>query len=214
MSEEVSEEVSEVDSLAGDVREFMEEMVEHLDWELGVDIVESDPEVLRVDLSGEDRELMLRNRAEILDVFQYLANRIFGRDLVKGTEPEILDVFQYLGRNIPIVFSGVISTIAGSWWTANNRLFHIFRFLPRHRLHLILRTPFKPIPGPTGKVVRDFGSSSRAFRIRTQLPAHPSGGVSFASLCQDFLEAASPTQFEPGPVERTIAPSIHEKAAR
>ena len=56
-------------------------MVEHLDWELGVDIVESDPEVLRVDLSGEDRELMLRNRAEILDVFQYLANRIFGRDL-------------------------------------------------------------------------------------------------------------------------------------
>ena len=38
----------------------------------------------------------------------------------------------------------------------NNRLFHIFRFLPRHRLHLILRTPFKPIPGPTGKVVRDF----------------------------------------------------------
>jgi spoIIIJ-associated protein len=81
VSEEVSEEVSEVDSLAGDVREFMEEMVEHLDWELGVDIVESDPEVLRVDLSGEDRELMLRNRAEILDVFQYLANRIFGRDL-------------------------------------------------------------------------------------------------------------------------------------
>ena len=59
----------------------MEQMVEHLDWELGVDIVESDPEVLRVDLSGEDRELMIRNRAEILDVFQYLANRIFGRDL-------------------------------------------------------------------------------------------------------------------------------------
>ncbi len=77
----MSEEVSEVDSLAGDVREFMEQMVEHLDWELGVDIVESDPEVLKVDLSGEDRELMLRNRAEILDVFQYLANRIFGRDL-------------------------------------------------------------------------------------------------------------------------------------
>ena len=81
MSEEVSEEVSEVDLLAGDVREFMEQMVEHLEWELGVDIVESDPEVLRVDLSGEDRELMLGNRAEILDVFQYLANRIFGRDL-------------------------------------------------------------------------------------------------------------------------------------
>ncbi len=81
MSKEVSEDVSEVDSLAGDVREFMEQMVEHLDWELGVDIVESDPEVLRVVLSGEDRDLMLQNGAEILDVFQYLSNRIFGRDL-------------------------------------------------------------------------------------------------------------------------------------
>jgi len=81
VSKEVSEDVSEVDSLAGDVREFMEQMVEHLDWELGVDIVESDPEVLRVVLSGEDRDLMLQNGAEILDVFQYLANRIFGRDL-------------------------------------------------------------------------------------------------------------------------------------
>jgi len=81
VSKEVSEDVSEVDSLAGDVREFMEQMVEHLDWELGVDIVESDPEVLRVVLSGEDRDLMLQNGAEILDVFQYLSNRIFGRDL-------------------------------------------------------------------------------------------------------------------------------------
>ena len=77
----MSEEASEIDSLAGDVREFLEQMVEHLDWELGIDVVESDPEVLRVVLSGEDRELMIRNRAEILDVFQYLANRIFGRDL-------------------------------------------------------------------------------------------------------------------------------------
>jgi len=77
----VSEEASEIDSLADDVQEFMEQMVEHLDWELGVDVVESDPEVLRVVLSGDDRELVVGNRAEILDVFQYLANRIFGRDL-------------------------------------------------------------------------------------------------------------------------------------
>ncbi len=92
----MSEEVSEVDSLAGDVREFMEQMVEHLDWELGVDIVESDPQVLRVDLSGEDRELMIRNRAEILDVFQYLANRIFGRDL--GERRLMVDCEGYRAR--------------------------------------------------------------------------------------------------------------------
>ncbi len=77
----MAEEVSEVDALAGDVREFMEQMVEHLDWDLGVDLVEADPDVLCVNLSGQDRDLMIRNRAEILDVFQYLANRIFGRDL-------------------------------------------------------------------------------------------------------------------------------------
>ncbi len=77
----MSEEASEIDSLAGEVREFMEQMVEHLDWELGVDVVESDPEVLRIVLSGDDRELVIGNGAEILDVFQYLANRIFGRDL-------------------------------------------------------------------------------------------------------------------------------------
>jgi spoIIIJ-associated protein len=75
------EEASEIDSLADDVQEFMEKMVEHLDWELGVDVAESDPEVLRVVLSGDDRELVVGNRAEILDVFQYLANRIFARDL-------------------------------------------------------------------------------------------------------------------------------------
>ena len=77
----MSEEVSESEALAIDIREFMEEMVEHLDWDLALDIVDSDPEVLCVVLSGGDRELLLQNRAEILDVFQYLANRIFGRFL-------------------------------------------------------------------------------------------------------------------------------------
>ena len=77
----MAEEASEVDTLAGDVREFMEQMVEHLDGDLGVDVVEADPDVLCVNLSGEDRDLMIRNRPEIRDVFQYLAKRIFGRDL-------------------------------------------------------------------------------------------------------------------------------------
>ena len=77
----MSEEVSEAETLAGDVRELMEKMVEHLDWDLVVDVVDADPEVLEIVFSGEDRDLMIRNRAEVLDVFQYLANRIFGREL-------------------------------------------------------------------------------------------------------------------------------------
>jgi len=56
-------------------------MVEHLQWDLSVSVEDSDPETLRVELSGEDREELIRNRAEVLEVFQYLSNRIFGREL-------------------------------------------------------------------------------------------------------------------------------------
>ena len=63
------------------VRELFEQMIGHLQWALQVDVDESDPETLRVNLSGGDREELLRNRAEVLEVFQYLSNRIFGREL-------------------------------------------------------------------------------------------------------------------------------------
>jgi spoIIIJ-associated protein len=39
-----------------------------------------DEETIVVDLSGEDRDLLLCNRAEVLEVFQYLLNRIFSRN--------------------------------------------------------------------------------------------------------------------------------------
>ena len=78
----VSEEVSGTEREPEEsVRELVERMVEHLDWELTVRVDDGDPEVLRIDLSGEDRDIMIRNRAEVLEVFQYLANRIFGREL-------------------------------------------------------------------------------------------------------------------------------------
>ena len=48
----MSEEVSEAETLAGDVRELIEQMVEHLDWDLVVDVVDADPEVLEVVFSG------------------------------------------------------------------------------------------------------------------------------------------------------------------
>ncbi len=56
-------------------------MLDHLDWALDVEVHGDDPETLRVELYGEDREILVRNRAEVLEVFQYLTNRIFGREL-------------------------------------------------------------------------------------------------------------------------------------
>ena len=63
------------------VRELVDEMLDHLDWDLDVEVHGDDPETLRVELYGEDREILIRNRAEVLEVFQYLTNRIFGREL-------------------------------------------------------------------------------------------------------------------------------------
>jgi len=63
------------------VRELVDQMLDHLDWDLDVEVHGDDPETLRVELYGEDREILVRNRAEVLEVFQYLTNRIFGRAL-------------------------------------------------------------------------------------------------------------------------------------
>lgn len=72
---------AESEPLEESVRELLDEMLDHLDWDLDVEVDGEDPETLKVELYGEDRELLVRNRAEVLEVFQYLTNRIFGRDL-------------------------------------------------------------------------------------------------------------------------------------
>ena len=64
-----------------DIRGFVEEMVERLEWELNVTIAQDDDEMIRIELSGDDRDLMMQNRAEVLDSVQYLTNRIFGRSV-------------------------------------------------------------------------------------------------------------------------------------
>jgi spoIIIJ-associated protein len=56
-------------------------MIGYLGWDLAVRVEEIEgEETLRVDLSGEDRDLVLCNRAEVLEALQYLLNRTFGRD--------------------------------------------------------------------------------------------------------------------------------------
>ena len=63
------------------VRDLLDQMLDHLDWDLDVEVNGDDPETLRVELFGEDRQILVENRAEVLEVFQYLTNRIFGREL-------------------------------------------------------------------------------------------------------------------------------------
>lgn len=62
------------------IRDFVSRLIDHLDWDLSVSVTTPDEDTIVVDLSGEDRDLLLCDRAEVLEVFQYLLNRIFGRD--------------------------------------------------------------------------------------------------------------------------------------
>jgi len=77
----VTEEATVDERLEESVRDLVDEMLDHLDWDLDVEVDGDDPETLRVELYGDDREILVRNRAEVLEVFQYLTNRIFGREL-------------------------------------------------------------------------------------------------------------------------------------
>ena len=80
MTEDAADAV-EGEPLEESVRDLVDEMLDHLDWDLDVEVDGDDPETLRVELYGEDREILVKNRAEVLEVFQYLTNRIFGREL-------------------------------------------------------------------------------------------------------------------------------------
>jgi spoIIIJ-associated protein len=62
------------------VEDLVGRMIGHLGWELAVRVEEVEDETIRVDLSGEDRDIVLCNRAEVLEALQYLLNRTFGRE--------------------------------------------------------------------------------------------------------------------------------------
>lgn len=63
-----------------DVQRFFAKMVEHLEWDLKVSVESEDDASVRVELDGADRDVVVQNRAEVLEAIQYLANRAFGQD--------------------------------------------------------------------------------------------------------------------------------------
>lgn len=81
-----------------EIADFVEQMIGYLDWDLGVEVGPADADTIRIDLSGEDRDTLLCNRAEVLEVFQYLLNRIFGRDPRGPSQRIVVDCDGYRTR--------------------------------------------------------------------------------------------------------------------
>lgn len=81
-----------------EIADFVERMVGYLDWDLDVEVLPADADTIRVDLSGDDRDTLLCNRAEVLEVFQYLLNRIFGREARSQSPRIVVDCDGYRSR--------------------------------------------------------------------------------------------------------------------
>lgn len=69
-------------SIEDEIRAFQVEVLRHMRLNLDVE-VESKEDHLELKMNGPDRDGLLQNRAELLEAFQYLLNRIFGRRLGK-----------------------------------------------------------------------------------------------------------------------------------
>ncbi len=63
-----------------EILSFLTDVLEKMGSELGVHIERSD-EYMYVTMDGRDKDLILQNKAELLEAFQYLLNRIFSRKL-------------------------------------------------------------------------------------------------------------------------------------
>jgi spoIIIJ-associated protein len=79
------------------ISETVRQMMDHLDWDLEVRVEEGEEDTIRIDLSGEDRDLVLCNRAEVLESLQYLINRMFARDNREG-QRMVVDCDGYRAR--------------------------------------------------------------------------------------------------------------------
>lgn len=76
----MEESVTEEKNPSKAMEDLVRRMVGHLGWDLAVRVEEVEGDIIKVDLSGGDRDLVLCNRAEVLEALQYLLNRTFGRE--------------------------------------------------------------------------------------------------------------------------------------
>ncbi len=74
----------EEESSMDQIFECQEELLERMGLDLSL-TVEFSEDSVEVRMEGSDRDMVLQDKAELLDVFQYLLNRIFARKL-KGSK--------------------------------------------------------------------------------------------------------------------------------
>jgi spoIIIJ-associated protein len=79
--------------LHGQVREFVEKTLAAMGLPLTI-AIEDLPDSVRIDLSGEGGEVLLRRRAEALDALQHIVNTAFRRQL-KDDRTFVVDCLDY-----------------------------------------------------------------------------------------------------------------------
>ncbi len=75
------------------VKGFVERTLTALGVPLEISVSET-PDSVRIDLSGEEGEVLLRRRAESLDALQHIVNTAFRREL-KGDRSFVVDCLEY-----------------------------------------------------------------------------------------------------------------------
>ena len=70
-------------SIEEEILAFQREVVGRMGLDLKVELASTE-EGVRIEMAGPDRDEVLQDRAELLETFQYLLNRIFGSRLEAG----------------------------------------------------------------------------------------------------------------------------------
>jgi spoIIIJ-associated protein len=78
----------ESDSVEGEVVSFQQDVLQRMGLEIAIQLEESGENVA-LSMSGPDRDRVLQNKAELLEAFQYLLNRIYSKRL--GNRRVVLD---------------------------------------------------------------------------------------------------------------------------
>lgn len=70
-------------SVTEEIQEFVNTVIELSRLELEAEVVCNDPELIHVELSGNDCGMLLGRNGELLNSMEYLTNRIYGRSISK-----------------------------------------------------------------------------------------------------------------------------------
>lgn len=87
--------------LDGRVLDFIQQVTEAMGLDVEADVEET-PDHVRVNLSGDGAEVLVRRKAEALDALQVIVNTVFGRE-VRGERHYVVDAVDYRkGKDIEL----------------------------------------------------------------------------------------------------------------